>query len=91
MLICSRPTAIVCRSPVADLIGVLILNMFNIGSRWQTIMKSVLESSDLGLELSDSSANSNADPAKVGIWVWVFSFPPISSSNVCSKAQNLPN
>ena len=41
-----------------------ISNMFNIGS-WLTIMKSVVaQSADSGLEPADSSAVSNANPAK---------------------------
>ena len=39
--------------------------MFNTGSR-PTITKLVV---DLGLELVDSSADSNADPAEVKVWV----------------------
>ena len=32
-------------------------------------MKSVLESAGLGSESANSSPDSNADPAKVGMWV----------------------
>ena len=44
--------------------------MFNrsIG-RQPTVMKSVVESADSRLESADYSADSNADPAKVGAWV----------------------
>ena len=35
-------------------------------------MKSVVELADSGLESGDSSADSNADPAKVGIWLRAF-------------------
>ena len=48
-----------------------ILNMFNTGS-WPTIMKSVVESADSGLESACSSADSFADPAKDGVWVRAF-------------------
>ena len=44
--------------------------MFNtcIG-RQPTVMKSVVESANSRLESADYSADSNADPAKVGAWV----------------------
>ena len=42
--------------------------MLNIASQ-PTIMKSVFESTDSGLELADSSTDSDAHPAKVGMWV----------------------
>ena len=48
-----------------------ILNIFNRGSR-PTVMKSVVESDDSGLESADHSTDSNTDPAKVGVWVWAF-------------------
>ena len=41
--------------------------MFNTGS-WPTL-KSVVESADSGLELVDSSADSNADPAKCSVGI----------------------
>ena len=44
-----------------------ILIMFDIGS-WQTIMKLILELANSGLEWSASSADSNADSAKVCTW-----------------------
>ena len=55
-----------------------ILNMFNTGS--QLSIKLVVESADLGLESDDSSADcrtdcsadSNVDPAKVGVQVRAF-------------------
>ena len=45
----------------------------NIGSRL-TIMKSMVESSDTGLESANSRFDSNTDPAKVGVLVRAFSF-----------------
>ena len=36
-------------------------------------MKLVVESANSGLESADSSTDSNAEPAKVGMWVLVFS------------------
>ena len=45
--------------------------MFNTGS-WPTITISVVESVHSGLESAGSSADSNADPAKVGVWVRAF-------------------
>ena len=42
--------------------------MFNIG-RWPTVMRLVVELADSGLELTESIPDSNADPAKVGVWV----------------------
>ena len=42
--------------------------MFNPGSR-PTITKSVVESAESGLE----SADSNADPPKISVWVRAFS------------------
>ena len=47
--------------------------MFNTGSRL-TITKSVVELANSGLELADSSADSNADPAKVSVWARAFTF-----------------
>ena len=44
-----------------------ILNMFNIGSL-PTLMKSVVESTDSGLELADSSADSNTNPGKTFVY-----------------------
>ena len=35
---------------------------------------SALEFANWELELADFSADSNADPAKVGVWVWAFSY-----------------
>ena len=61
--------AIIDRPESADWIGVSILNVFIIGSQW-TLIRSLVESADSGLELADSSANSSADPAKVDVWVW---------------------
>ena len=45
--------------------------MFNIGS-WLTVMESVVESADSGLEAADYSADSNANPAKFDVWVRAF-------------------
>ena len=42
--------------------------MFNTGSQ-QTVMKSGVESADSGLESANYSADSNANPAKVGACV----------------------
>ena len=64
--------AIVGRLESAEWINVEILNMFNTGGRL-TITKLMVESADLGLESADSSADSNADPTKVGVWVRAFS------------------
>ena len=36
-------------------------------------MKLVVESAESGVELPGSSADSNADPAKVGVWAQAFS------------------
>ena len=49
-----------------------ISNMFNIGSQ-PTVMKSLVESANSGLESSDYNADYNADPAKV--WVRAYSSP----------------
>ena len=43
--------------------------MFDTGSG-PTVMKSVVESADSGLELANDSTDSNADPAKVVVSVW---------------------
>ena len=45
--------------------------MFDTGSR-PTVMKSVVELANSGLESADFSANCNADPTKVGLWVQAF-------------------
>ena len=45
--------------------------MFNVGSQ-STIIKAVVESSISELESTNSSADSYADLAKVGVWVWAF-------------------
>ena len=42
--------------------------MFNMGSQL-TVMKSVVELADSGLELANYRADSKADPPKVGLWV----------------------
>ena len=42
--------------------------MFNTGRR-PTIIKSVVELADSGLESADSKASSNADSVKDGVWV----------------------
>ena len=64
----SRPMALVGRLTSADWIGMEISNMFNTGS-WPTIMKSVVNSADSGLELADFNTN----PAKVGVLARAFS------------------
>ena len=46
--------------------------MFNTGSQL-TITQLVVESADSGLELVESSDDSDVDPAKVGVWVWAIS------------------
>ena len=43
--------------------------MFNTGSR-PTITKSVVESADSGIESANSTADSAANPLKIGLWVW---------------------
>ena len=48
-----------------------IFNIFNTESR-QTLMKSELESADSELESTDYSADSKANPGKVGVWVRAF-------------------
>ena len=48
-----------------------ILNIFNIGSRL-TVIESVVQSADSGLESADYNTDSNANPAKVSMWVWAF-------------------
>ena len=47
--------------------------MFDMGCQ-PTIVKSMVESADSGLESADYSANSNAVPAKVVVWVWALNF-----------------
>ena len=42
--------------------------MFNIGS-WPTVMKSVVESANSGLESANFNADSNADPEKKSLHV----------------------
>ena len=51
--------------------------MFNTGS-WQTITKLLVESADSGLESADSSIDSYANQAKVGVWVWTISYWKLS-------------
>ena len=63
--------AIVGRPESADWIIVEISNMFNTGSP-PTVMKLVVELADSGLLSADPSADSSADPAKVGVWVRAF-------------------
>ena len=46
--------------------------MFDMESR-PTIVKSVLESADSGIESADSTADSATIPLKIGLWVWAFS------------------
>ena len=46
--------------------------MFNTGS-WLTITKSVVEAADSGIESANSTADSAANPLKIGLWVWAFS------------------
>ena len=56
-----------------------ILNVFNIGSQL-TITTSVVESANSGLESANFSADSNADPTKVGVCVQALSRIHSSSS-----------
>ena len=43
--------------------------MFDIG-RQRTVMKSMVDVADSGLELTNCSADSNDNPAKVGMRLW---------------------
>ena len=45
--------------------------MFDMESR-PTIVKSVVESADSGIELADSTADSATIPLKIGLWIWAF-------------------
>ena len=45
--------------------------MFDMESR-PTIVKSVVESADSGIESADSTADSAIIPLKIGLWVWAF-------------------
>ena len=45
--------------------------MFKKGSQ-PTITKSMVESADSGLESAKSSADSNADPPKISVWVGAY-------------------
>ena len=65
------PTVIVSQTALANWIHVEIFNMFDLCRRL-TVMESVIESAKSGLDLADSNANSNTDPAKAGVWVWDF-------------------
>ena len=65
--------------------------MFNTGSRLTEIMKSKLELADLEEELADSSANSYADPAKIGVWVRAFSPLIKDPTSAISKQYNYFN
>ena len=64
----SPPTAIVCQLESADWVGVEILNIFDMESR-PTIVKSVVESADSGIESADSTADSTTNPLRIGLWV----------------------
>ena len=71
----SRPI-LVRQLPSGDSVGGQILNMFDMDSRLMIMDSqlmiptgaSVLESADLELELADSSADSNANPKRIGVW-----------------------
>ena len=67
----SPPTAIVGRLESADWVGLEILNMYDMESR-PTIVKSVVELADSGIESADSTADSATIPLKIGLWVWAF-------------------
>ena len=43
--------------------------MFDMESR-PTIVKSVIESADSGIESADSTTDSAIIPLKIGLWVW---------------------
>ena len=43
--------------------------MFDMDSR-PTIVKSVVESADSGIESADSTADSAINPLRIGLWVW---------------------
>ena len=58
--------------PSADSRGFKILNMFDMDSR-PTIVKSVVESANSGIETADSTADSAIIPLKIGLWVWTLS------------------
>ena len=45
--------------------------MFDMESR-TTIVKSVVESADSGIELADSTAYSATNPLRIGLWVRAF-------------------
>ena len=54
--------------PSADCSGFRILNIFEMDSR-PTIVKSVVESADSGIEWADSIADSASNPLRIGLWV----------------------
>ena len=43
--------------------------MFDMDSR-PTIVKSVVESADSGIESADSTTDSAINPLRIGLWVW---------------------
>ena len=63
----SRPTAIVGRLESADWVSVEILNMFDNMESRPTIVKSVVESADSGIESADSSTDSENRPVGTGL------------------------
>ena len=64
----SWPTAIVNRLESAGWVGVEISNMFDMES-WPTIVKSVVESADSGIESGNSTTDSATNPLRIGLWV----------------------
>ena len=60
--------AIVGQLESADWVGVEILNMFDMESR-PTIVKSVVESADSGIESADFTTDSATNPLRIGMWV----------------------
>ena len=62
------------RLPSGDSSGFRILNVFDMDSR-PTIVKSVVESADSGIESAESAPDSAVNPLRIGLWVRVFSVP----------------
>ena len=56
------------QSESADWVGVEILNMFDMESQ-PTIVKSVVELADSGIESADSTADSATNPLRIGLCV----------------------
>ena len=65
---------------LADWIDVETLNMFNIGSR-STVIKSVVQSVNSGLESANYIADSKANSVKLGMWVQAFNVAWIDYSS----------